>query len=113
MKKIGAMSKKELLLELGRWMKKVEDQQKEILKLREKNNTFEAGSVQLSKIVDSIMVEVAKKFGNEVGDGVFEAVIPIPFVPEKQTEKVCATRDEERNTYTIRVEPVKDDKNVK
>ncbi len=107
-KKLSELSRKELLSELGRWMKKVEDQNKEILKLKEKNTAFEAGALQLNRIVDSIMVEVAKKFGKEVGEGIFEAVIPAPIVSEAPTVNVFTIKGE--NTYTIRIEPIKNAK---
>ncbi|MBQ8004345.1 MAG: hypothetical protein IJ299_04555, partial [Oscillospiraceae bacterium] len=80
-------------------------QQKEITRLREQNKTFTEGALQLNRIVDAIMVEVAKKFGNEVGAGIYEVIIPLPVIAEMPTELVSISRDERAATYTIRIEP--------
>ena len=110
MKRIGEMNRKELLSELGRWMKKVEDQQKEISKLREQVKTSQEGAVQLGRIVDTILIEVVKKFGVEVGNGVFEAVINQPKVEEKPVCALMTEKDEDKKTYILRVVPIKEEK---
>lgn len=107
MKKIGEMNRKELLTELGRWMKRAEDQHKENVKLREQLKVYESGSNQMNRVVDAILIEVTKKFGMEKGEGVFEVVINQPVVKEKPEEILFAAKNELDHTYTMRVEPAK------
>lgn len=108
MKRIGEMNRRELLSELGRWMKKVEDQQKTIVELREQVRTSQEGAVQLGRVVDAILIEVVKKFGTEVGEGVFETSIQKPRVEGRPTVQLVTSKDAVKDLYMLRVEPVKD-----
>lgn len=110
MKKFSKMKKSELLMELGRWMKRVEDQQKLISELRKQNEAAKSGVSELGRVVDAILIEATRKFGVEVGDGVFEAVIPRPKIEDNPTHVLATERDEEKDTYTLRVVPVKKEK---
>lgn len=111
-KKIGEMNKVELMRELGRWMKRVEDQQKTIIKQREKLEVFDEATAQLNQLVDAMMIEFLKKFGAEVGDGVYELTIPAPRVKKVPTETVSTSVSEDKTTYTLRLDPIRKEQKI-
>ena len=104
------MNKVELMRELGRWMKKVEDQQKMMLQQREKIDVFTEATAQLNQIVGATMIEFLKKFGTEVGNGIYELTIPAPKIKKVPTEIVSASVSEDKSTYTMRLEPIQAEK---
>lgn len=104
-KKIGEMNKVELIRELGRWMKRVEDQQKTIIKQREQIDTYMQATAQLNQIVEATLIAIVSKFGADVGNGKKEIIIPKPIVNATPTEAVNTTVNKD-GTYTLTLEKI-------
>ena len=62
--------------EIGRYMKKVDDQQTEINELKDLLHLCNNGIKELNQVVDAVMIEVAKAFGKEIAPGELEVRIP-------------------------------------
>lgn len=60
---------KQLEYELGRWKKKVEDQQNEIKRLNARLDTALAGANELQRAADMILAVVVERYGQSVGHG--------------------------------------------
>lgn len=71
-----AQENKKLRYELGRYRKKVMDQQKEIEELRNELEEYADGLLELSAASDALSTTVAIAFGKEQKDGSREVVIP-------------------------------------
>ena len=59
---------KRLETELGRYQKKVGDQQAELQELRKKLEGHETGAAQVNTLVDAVLAAVAVKYGTAVQD---------------------------------------------
>lgn len=99
-------AQKELELELGRWKKKAADQQKEIAQLKGELEEYELGRAQLSRAVDGVLAETAKKFGEKRAEGGWQMCIPAPKVTRDARDyDVLAQRD--AGDYVVTVRPKK------
>ena len=98
--------------ELERWQKRAEAQRNEIVKQRGKINRLRDGNREIDRAVNAIMIEFAKKFGAEVGIGIFEMTIPEPNVASVNQYTVRTTKNQEALTYTVRVERVPEKDNT-
>lgn len=95
---------KELEHEIGRYQKKVADQAKEIDKLKEAQKRDAAGFIELNRMVDSIMAEVAISKGAQVGEDAWELVIPLVSVRRNTRDyEVHSKAGDDNDTYVIRV----------
>ncbi len=62
------------------------------------------GAKQLSRIVDAVLIEVAKKFGAEIGEGIFEIKLPMVVLTGEQEMELAALCDEKDRAYILRAE---------
>lgn len=103
---------KHLENELGRYRKKVADQAKEEERLRSLLETAQAGSVQMNRVVDAILVQAALTYGEVATDeetGAFlgcRLSLPLFLVDDVLGEyEVRARRDETEQKYIVGVVP--------
>lgn len=90
--------------ELGRYMKKVGDQSKEINMLKKQIAIFEKGAEQTHQVMNLIMARVCQTFGTEVLDEDNDnAHIGYRIVMDKPSEELLAK-------YAIKTEPKEDGK---
>lgn len=66
--------------DLGRYRKKLSDQAKTIKELREKLATYERGAAETSRLLDSILAELAVEYGEKDEQGVYTLAIPLVSV---------------------------------
>ena len=94
---------KRLEHELGRYQKKVRDDAGEIARLREHLKLAGEGLAQVNRAVDALCIGVALKYGAQVGEGSFEAVLPTPdVVGHLERFELQTRRDELRGEYILR-----------
>lgn len=93
------MAKNDLL----RMSAKIKKQNQQIKLLKKEMEGYHEGSVQLSRALDSILAQVAIKWGEKVSDGVWEAALPQISVSESLREFSVSARASEDGGYIIRV----------
>jgi len=95
---------KSLEHELGRYRKKVADQQKENDRLRAELDTAMQGTKELNVVVDSLMAEITVAHGEVKEEGVWELVIPLVSILRNTRDyHVMARVSEDNDSYTVRV----------
>lgn len=96
---------KELKYELGRYQKKVSDQQRQIAELKAALDEAGKGMLEINCAIDSIMAETAIKFGSEAGVGAWELVLPLVSVLRNTRDYiVTAYVGDDNDSYVVRVE---------
>ena len=94
---------KRLEHELGRYQKKVRDDAGEIARLREHLKLAGEGLAQVNRAVDALCIGIALKYGAQVGEDSFEAVLPTPdVVGHLERFELQTRRDELRGEYILR-----------
>lgn len=101
---------KDLEKELGRYRKKVEDQQEEIYTLRKNLGAAMNGAAETNKAVDAILARVALKYGNPIEDDDtgeelgWRLSIPMFSVSETlERYEIRTRRDEKTQEYIVGV----------
>ncbi len=95
---------KTLEKELGRYQKKVADQQKEVMGLRAELELAMEGTKELNTVVDAIMAEITVAHGTVLEEGVWELVIPLVSIRRNSRDyHVMARVSEDNDSYTLRV----------
>lgn len=96
--------------ELGRYRKKVEDQQKEIDALRKNLGAAMNGNAEINKAVDAILAIVALKYGNPIEDDDtgeelgWRLSLPLFSVAETlEKYEIRTRRDEKTQAYIVGV----------
>lgn len=85
---------------------KIKKQNAEIKRLKNELKAYIEGSIQLSRALDSILAQVALKWGESTPDGATEAALPLISVKDTDEKyKVSARVGEDNGSYIIRVEP--------
>lgn len=89
----------------ARMAAKIKKQNGEIKRLKNELKAYIEGSVQLSRALDSILAQVALKWGAKTPDGATEAALPLISVSDTNEKyKVTARVGEDNASYIIRVE---------
>lgn len=92
---------KELEYELGRWRKKAAKQQEQIRQLKSEAEDAWDMLRDISRVSDSVLCEVALKFGEQV-DGGYRISVPMPSVSDIMREYDVSTgRDKEHGLYVV------------
>lgn len=91
---------KRLEHELGRRDKKIADQGKELVRVREERDAGRAGLVEISRAVDALCIDVCLKFGMEVGEGVHE--VRLPAVSTDLLQRYELEAKPQNDTYCLR-----------
>lgn len=95
---------KELKYELGRYQKKVSDQQRRIEELKAALDTAEKGMPDLHRMMNGIMAEIGGRFGVPTPDGGFELVMSRKRLPEMLENFTVKTRILDDDNYIVRVD---------
>lgn len=92
--------------DISRMTAKIKRQQQQIKLLKKEAEAYYEGSAQLSRALDSILAQVAIKWGDQVTEGVWEAALPMICVEQSCRDYIVSARiGEDNNSYIIRVEP--------
>ena len=82
---------------------KIKKQNQQIRQLKKEVEGYHEGSAELSRVLDSILVQVAIKWGEQVADGVWEATLPQISVGDSCRNYAVSARAMEDGGYVIRV----------
>lgn len=98
--------------ELGRYRKKVADQDKLIMKLRDQLDEVHAGAIELQNHTDALLTVVARQFGEMVTDeetmeelGRRLRLPPFDTADVRRRYEIHARRDAETGDYIVGVVP--------
>ena len=81
--------------ELVRYRKKVADQQKEISQLRAENETARRAIPELQGVMDGILIQLAKKYGDEVEGAGYLLYLPTTPISDALKEYQVYSRLDE------------------
>lgn len=88
--------------DLGRYRKKISDLLKENKNLRAAIEATDRGVKQISNAMDSILIEVAKKYGTTAEDGTLTVEIPLVSVMRNMRDyEVHAEPSKENDCYVV------------
>lgn len=90
--------------DISRMSAKIKRQNQQIKLLKKETESYYEGSAQLSRALDSILAQVAIKWGQQVAEGVWEAVLPPISVSQSCRDYRVSARVEDGGGYIIRVE---------
>ena len=92
--------------DVARMGAKIRKQNAEIKRLKNELEAYAEGSIQLSMALDSILAQVALRWGDEISNGATEVALPLVSVSDtKEKYKVSARVGDDNESYVIRVEP--------
>lgn len=90
------------LHDTGRLMKKIRDQAETIKMLQERIKSYELGAAETSRLLDSILAEIAVSFGEEEPDGSRSVILPLVSVLRNSRDyEVHTTVSKENDGYVI------------
>lgn len=90
------------LHDTGRMMKKIRDQAETIKQLRARIKNYELGAAETSRLLDSILAEVAVSFGETAEDGSRSVTLPLVSVLRNTRDYEVHTEvNKENNGYVI------------
>ena len=102
----------DLAKEIGRWKKKVSDQQKEIAVLKDEISRMSNGVAELNRLTDALLVVMAKEYGtfNQEAEG-WTLSLPVFDIHEViEKFEVKSRKDENDHCYYIGVLPREEEK---
>lgn len=90
------------LNDTGRMIKKIRDQAETIKTLRERLKAYELGAAETSRLLDSILAEVANTFGEAAEDDSRSVTLPLVSVRRNTRDYEVHTEvNKENNGYVI------------